>query len=292
MTKDLFDLTTYEFVAILLGYSPKQRFSLAPPSIGKVNFYPYEGTYWEIYEQLSGSYGLQMLFSEEYFDYSTRIDRVGAINYLRHRTDNYSPDLTEALLEDMNAVETQLFNEIRCNYQNEEQYQSWFASSTSAYFKVKTILEKKNDESKKDTIDITLSPHNVDSRHHGDRESDSTLASSRNQNNGNADNADTSHSVVSISSRFSEYLAKASSLFVDGRWHNNERMEYAVFLKVLFCIVCFKEWDNKVPWRKLPIQPRQNGTLLSSRQLTEAMKNYEESIDGGIRNGFDMLLRS
>lgn len=292
MTKELFDLTTYEFVAILLGYSPKQRFSIAPPSFGKFNFYPYEGTYWEIYEQLSDSIGLQMLFSEQFFDYSTRIDRVGAINYLRHRTDNYSPDLTEALLEDMNAVETKILKEIRCDYQNEEQYQLWFATSTSAYFKVKTILEKKYDESKKDTVDIALSPQNVVSRHHGNLESDSTLASSRNHNNGNADNADTSHSVVSVSSRLSEYLAKASSLFVDGRWHNNDRKEYAVFLKVLFCIVCFKKWDNKVPWRRLPIQPLQNGTLLSSRQFTEAMKEYDESIDGGIRDRFDRLLRS
>lgn len=94
---------------------------------------------------------------------------------------------------------------------------------------------------------------------------------------------------VPLSTRMQEYLDKAAGYFPNGRWHNDERKEYAVFLKALYCKVFFKDWKNNVRWSKLPISPLKDGTLLTIDQLKGAMKGYDEILDNGLRKSFEDL---
>lgn len=100
---------------------------------------------------------------------------------------------------------------------------------------------------------------------------------------------DTATTEVPLSTRMQEYLTKAAGYFQNGRWHNDERKEYAVFLKTLYCKVFFKDWKNNVRWSKLPISPLKDGTLLTIDQLKGAMKGYDEILDNGLRKTFEDL---
>lgn len=107
---------------------------------------------------------------------------------------------------------------------------------------------------------------------------------------GTSDNSDMPHSPIVISSRMQTFLDKAKSYFPDDHWWNDEKKQYAIFLKVLHCKVFRKEWSNNVRWIKLPIVPLKDGTLLTISQLKGALRDYDDEIDGCYRTTFENLL--
>lgn len=95
---------------------------------------------------------------------------------------------------------------------------------------------------------------------------------------------------VPTSPRMNEYLSMASKYFVNNRWHNNNKKEYAIFYKVLYCAVFRKDWKNNTGWSRLQPRPLANGDTLTAKQLTGVMKGYDNALDDGTRNHFASLL--
>lgn len=93
-----------------------------------------------------------------------------------------------------------------------------------------------------------------------------------------------------LSDTMKSYLNKAGAYFSNGHWWNDNKRHYAIFLKVLYCKVFNKNWDNNVRWVDLPILPLRSGTLLTIPQLKGALRNYDAAADGGVRQTFENLL--
>ncbi|HOE75557.1 MAG TPA: hypothetical protein PLK07_03060 [Rectinema sp.] len=96
---------------------------------------------------------------------------------------------------------------------------------------------------------------------------------------------------IELSERAEELLNKAEGYLVNGHWHNNDKKEYAIFLKVFYCRIARKDWRNNVRWVSLPIRPLADGTTLTVDQLKGALRSYDEPLDGGIRIRFENILK-
>lgn len=95
--------------------------------------------------------------------------------------------------------------------------------------------------------------------------------------------------AIIISDRMKEYLDKAKDYIKGGHWWNNNKKQYAIFLKVLYCKVFHKEWSNYVRWIDLPLYPLRDGTQLSIPQIKGALRGYDATKDGGVRKSFEKI---
>lgn len=86
-------------------------------------------------------------------------------------------------------------------------------------------------------------------------------------------------------------LDKAKHYFPEGRWWNNDRRQYAIFMKALYCKVYDKEWTNNVRWVDLPNFPLKDGTTLTVVQIKTAIRNYNDKKDGKFRLTFENLFK-
>lgn len=98
--------------------------------------------------------------------------------------------------------------------------------------------------------------------------------------------------TIILSETMKSYLRKASAYFKDGRWHNDDKFEYAVFLRAFYKTLLGKEGAFNVYWGKLPIFPLQDGTILSPRKLTDQLRKYDEKMHEGICEDFENLFKS
>lgn len=94
-----------------------------------------------------------------------------------------------------------------------------------------------------------------------------------------------------ISSRVQEHLDKAKVYFIKGRWHNNDKMEFAIFMKALSCKIFHRDWSGYAKWVGLPILPLQDGTILTVNQIKGVLRGYSDDIHDGIRQRFVRLLK-
>ena len=267
MTKKLLDLTTREFAAVLLRYSPKQSITIQSPSLpGKKIVQEFSGNYDQIIEALSGDPGMQEVFVDWLFDYRLFLDETDTIKYMQYRTDRFDPDLTRAFIKDLELQASSLLDEAKDIYRDPEQYDSWKKKNAVMLNDALAFLYDKCKPADRDGSIV--------------REQTSSSEDAINEVNG-----------VILSTRMEHYLSKAAPLFIDGRWHNNDRLEYAVFLKVLYLKVYRLDWETtkRVMWNKVILNPLADGTLLDSRQFTEAMKRYSDNSDG-IRTRFEKML--
>ena len=143
MTKNLFDLSTREFVFVLLGYSPKERFTIIRGEGEDSYEQVFEGTYWEIVKALSSDQFVLGIFDEGTFDYNLKLDLTDTVSYLSHRTNQFMPDLTQALYIDITDVEKQIFAQIEADFQDKNEFERWKESHTSSFYKAKSFLQSK-----------------------------------------------------------------------------------------------------------------------------------------------------
>lgn len=86
-------------------------------------------------------------------------------------------------------------------------------------------------------------------------------------------------------------LKKAKEFFIDGRWWNSDKKQYAIFLKVLYCAVYEKTWHNNVRWDDLPIFPLRDGTILTTSQLKGALRTKDDVNGQKYRVSFENLFK-
>lgn len=98
--------------------------------------------------------------------------------------------------------------------------------------------------------------------------------------------------AIILSETMKSYLRKASAYFKDGRWYNDDKFEYAVFLRAFYKTLFGKEGAFNVYWGKLPVLPLQDGTILTPRKLTDQLRKYQEKVHGGICEDFVKLFKS
>ena len=97
---------------------------------------------------------------------------------------------------------------------------------------------------------------------------------------------------IILSDAMKTYLIKASAFFVNGRWHNNDKFEYTMFLRAFYMTLMGKEGAFNVSWGHLPIFPLQDGTILTPRKLTDQMRKYKEKIHEGVCDAFVKIFKS
>ncbi len=88
------------------------------------------------------------------------------------------------------------------------------------------------------------------------------------------------------------YLSNAGSYFKNGRWRDNNKFEYAVFLKAFYKVLHGKDGEFNVRWSTLPIFPLQDGTIMTPRNLTDALRPYDKKLHGGLLMKFVNALKS
>lgn len=93
-----------------------------------------------------------------------------------------------------------------------------------------------------------------------------------------------------IPERIQEHFEKAKLYFKDGKWHNDDRMEFSIFMKALSCKVFHREWDGYAKWKGLPIPKLQDGTQLTVNQIKGTLRGYSDTVHDGIRRRFQRLL--
>ena len=145
MKKLLEQLTTSEFVAVILGISPRKVLEF---NSGFGPYRKYEGTYDEILSAIRADRGLitsdyYTYAIEHLFDYDMQLERTDIIKYLRYRTEGFDPDLTAAFLKDMEQCGHQLINENKHNFHTQEEFDQWESSSASIYFRARDYLISK-----------------------------------------------------------------------------------------------------------------------------------------------------
>lgn len=97
---------------------------------------------------------------------------------------------------------------------------------------------------------------------------------------------------IVLSDAMKSYLKKASSYFENGRWHNDDKLEYAIFLRAFYKVLFSKDEKFNTFWKRLPILPLKDGTTPTSVDLTNAMRRYDEKEKGGVYSMFVLLLKS
>lgn len=149
MKKELFELTSHEFAAVLLGISPSHRIKLHLESEGDSLDEEFVGTYDELMSQFIEQPELAKQLDAMLFDYDMALDETDAMRYIRHRTDDFSPELTRALYQDIDLEEFVLFDEVEGQYKDREKYNLWKDTSTYSFYKIKNFLKAKVDEYEK-----------------------------------------------------------------------------------------------------------------------------------------------
>ena len=149
MTKELLELSTREFVYVLLGYQPKEKITIIGGDKDNSSDQIFEGTYLEIVDALSSNQFLRDWFEETTFDYQKVLDYTDTVTYLRHRTDHFDSDLAQALLIDIDKIEKQVFAQVEAGFQDKNEFERWKESHTSSYYKAKSFLQSKCEEFRK-----------------------------------------------------------------------------------------------------------------------------------------------
>lgn len=275
MKKTLTELNTHEFVSILLHYNPKQAITISFDDAD--NGDTFIGTYDEILElsldRLNYPGNVLAGMMDSIFDYNMNLDQTDTVEYLHYRTKGFDPDLTAAFLNDMKLEVRDIFHTIMNDLGSQEEFEKWKEASTSELNTALDILERKC----KGFAGKTPPPQK-------------TILSPDCANMTDADNSISGPAV--LSDRMEELMGKASNLFKDGNWHNDNKKEYAVFLRCLYCKATYQSWDEVkyVKWTSLPIKPMANGNLPTISQLKDSMKNYSDVADGGKRRQYEILL--
>lgn len=141
-----------------------------------------------------------------------------------------------------------------------------------------------------DDTDHTAACGNNDSPSAIDAAGSSDDLLSRSSGNASETTGEQSPAFV-FSDRMQEHLDKAKAYIKDAHWWNDDKKQYAIFLKVLYCKVFRKDWSNNVRWVKLPIYPLRDGTQLTISQLKGALRDYNDDDYGGIRKTFENLFQ-
>ena len=141
MKKTLLQLTTREFVALLLGYSPKQEYKVTT----HVGNYKYENVYSGSHDQLIDSLpsALRQSAEEGLFDYRLHLDMVDVFQYLGFRTKDFEPDLASVFIHDMEEHVTSLLEEAKESIQDEGKFESWKSRALDRYKKALSYLQGK-----------------------------------------------------------------------------------------------------------------------------------------------------
>lgn len=149
MKKDLLQLTTYEFASVLLGHSPKYHMTLRVK--GEDGKEPDEliGTYKDLMETIADFPDLKKQVEDTCFDYDMELDEPDTIRYMRHRTEDFNPDLTKALLNELDFEEFEIFDEIEYELHDSEKFRLWKSTSTYSFYRAKGFLRDKVEQFKK-----------------------------------------------------------------------------------------------------------------------------------------------
>ena len=97
---------------------------------------------------------------------------------------------------------------------------------------------------------------------------------------------------IILSDTMKSYLRKADAYFNNGRWYNNDKFEYTLFLRTFYKTLMGKEGDFNVSWGQLPIFPLQDGTILAPRKLSDQMRKYKKKLHEGVCDKFEKLFKS
>ncbi len=111
-------------MAVLLDYSPKQKYVVSFIYLDGEHNTDYIGTYDEILNNLRGRIPRDSAkdASQIMFDYKGPLTETSKIKYLSIRTDNFNPDLTASFLKEIEKVKEELLCEIRNNGNNSKQH--------------------------------------------------------------------------------------------------------------------------------------------------------------------------
>lgn len=97
---------------------------------------------------------------------------------------------------------------------------------------------------------------------------------------------------IILSTTMKDYLDKAKDYFKNDRWHNTDKLEYAIFMKAFYKKLFRKEGTFNTYWNKLPIFRLQDGKEMSSKDFIDAMRKYSAESHDGIMKKFEDLLSS
>ena len=112
MKKSLLDLTTREFTALLLNYSPIQDISVLRIGGNKPKEDLVKGSYIQLLSSTSVNPEVNNIIKEKLFDYDMAIGHLEMAQYLRYRTNDYDSDLSEALFCDIDEIGGELMLEM------------------------------------------------------------------------------------------------------------------------------------------------------------------------------------
>lgn len=148
MNKSIQELTIREFVASLLGYSPRESFSvILPGNDANDEEIRFEGSYFEISSAIRNDPRMDdivlEIFEENYFDFGLKLDNTAVATYLWSKTQGFDPDLSASVLEDMTDEEYKLLQEIKSTFSNSEEFEQWKKTSMDLYDRAINILERK-----------------------------------------------------------------------------------------------------------------------------------------------------
>ena len=188
-----------------------------------------------------------------------------------------------------------VFKHIEADYQDKSEFERWKDSSTSTYYRAKSFLSSKCAEFRRKKLLSSFANDGETEPCVSELTSDNLQSVSESETPPVSDHSvslsdKADHSIRFDSDRLNRFYDKVGQLFINGCWHNNDRMEYAIFLKVLYCIVYRKGWDKNVSWEKVTRYPLQDGTHLNPKQLAQKMKFYNDADHDGIKKHFEELL--
>ena len=290
MKKLIEQLTTSEFVAVILGVSPKIELEF---NAGFGPYRKYVGTYDEILSAIRADRGLISSYYYNYaieclFDYDMQLSKTDITKYLRDKTDGFDPDLTTSLLEDLADAESKLMHEIEPSFPSPEEFEQWKKKALAPYKRTINFLKRKCGCLEPQGLIESSVLNSAETSDTGGGASD--IVPLDIQKKTEKTEEDKAQNPNHYSPRIAEHLDKAKNYIINGRWHNNDKKEYAIFLRALHCKLYHKQWNNNIIWKKIPVLPLENGSVPTRRDFTNAMRKYDETSDAHIRIQFEELL--